>query len=274
MFKIFPVDPATKRPLIKAWDRLATEREQGDWPAYGIPTGDPNGIVVIDIDPRNGGLEAWRVLCDEILLPLTFTVETGGGGSHLYYKLPRPGMRGCKLEKFDFHGIDFQATGQYVIGPGSLHSSGKKYEISHDLPLADLPAEFIKMLDGPSEVSPWPQDRTIPPESEWPSVEKRLDRALKYVASIPGAISGQDGHGATLKVALALVKGFALPERLATKVLACQYNPRCVPRWSEAELAHKIESAARSTKVPLGYMLAKAPASSFEMLFEGTIING
>ncbi len=269
MYKIFPVDPATKRPLIKAWDRLAEEREQGDWPAYGIPTGDLNAIVVIDVDFRNGGEDSWVSLYHEYNLFSTYSVKTGGGGRHYYYKIPRAGIRGCKLVKHGYPGIDFQATGQFVIGPGSLHPSGSRYEILNDSNLAELPQSFIALLDSKTELEECAKSTSIPPESQWPTLERRLERALKYVARMPGAVSGHDGHGATLKVALALVKGFALTERLASKVLQCQYNPKCSPPWSEAELAHKIESAAQSTKVPLGYMYSDSPAYNFELLFEG-----
>lgn len=258
--------------MIKAWDRLATEREQGDWPAYGIPTGDINNIVVLDVDPRNGGKDSWISLYHEYKLSDTYTVNTGGGGQHHYYVLPQVGLRGQKLKAYGYEGIEFQANGQYVIGPGSLHPSGNRYEVMNNLPLAAIPVEFITMIT--QRLSKNPRlDPCIPPESQWPSMERRLDRALRYVATVPGAISGQDGHGTTLKVALALVQGFALSERIAYGVMAKYYNPKCRPSWSETELAHKIQSAVVSTKVPLGYMFSEAP-SGFDILFEGETNNG
>ncbi len=39
-----------------------------------------------------------------------------------------------------------------------------------------------------------------------------LERARKYLAAIPGAVSGQGGHDQTFSAACALVNGFALSE--------------------------------------------------------------
>ena len=47
-----------------------------------IRTGIASGLLVVDVDPRNGG----RV--DTALMAPTATVATGGGGWHLYYRHP------------------------------------------------------------------------------------------------------------------------------------------------------------------------------------------
>lgn len=71
-----------------------------------------------------------------------------------------------------------------------------------------------------------------------------IDRALAYVAKMPAAISGRGGHAATFAVAKALVHGFALSESQAWPILL-DYNKRCQPPWSEAELRHKLKSAGK-----------------------------
>lgn len=270
MFKIFEVDAASKRPMIKAWDRLATAREQGDWPAYGIPTGAVNGIVVLDVDPRNGGTTSFELLRMTYKLPGTYTVSTGGGGYHYYYGLPIADLRGRKLKSYGYEGIDLQANGQYIIGPGSLHPSGNKYVIVSDEPIAELPSEFVAIL---TQVMKIPTEEDILPESEWPPYDNRVERAKKYVRAMPPAISGQDGHGTTLKVALLLVRGFGLRPGSALAILQTFYNPMCMPRWSDQELQHKIDSACQSTKVPLGYMLRKPTPDKFDLLLEGNPIG-
>jgi hypothetical protein len=68
------------------------------------------------------------------------------------------------------------------------------------------------------------------------------DRVLAYMDKIPPAVSGQRGHDQTFKVAVALVWGFCLSRNEAMEYL-CSYNTRCLPAWTEAELAHKIDSA-------------------------------
>jgi len=80
-----------------------------------------------------------------------------------------------------------------------------------------------------------------------------IERAEKYVAAMPPAISGSDGSGACLAVANALKHGFALSEDEAWPILL-EYSERCSPPWSERELRHKWASAGRSHPMPLGYL--------------------
>ena len=84
-----------------------------------------------------------------------------------------------------------------------------------------------------------------------------LTRARNYVAAIPPAISGNRGHDATFAVAVALMHGFALHREQAWPILR-EYNQRCLPPWSEPELAHKLDDAAKLTRhsKPRGYLLA------------------
>ena len=86
-----------------------------------------------------------------------------------------------------------------------------------------------------------------------------VERARRYVAAMPAAISGEKGHDATFSAACALVHGFLLPEQTAYALLAAEFNPRCQPRWSFAELEHKVRSAAGVKCVkPPGYLLGDA----------------
>jgi primase-polymerase (primpol)-like protein len=69
-----------------------------------------------------------------------------------------------------------------------------------------------------------------------------FERARKYIAKMPPAISGQAGHNQTFHVACTLALGFALSEEQTMQALR-EYNARCVPPWSEKELLHKAQSA-------------------------------
>ena len=81
------------------------------------------------------------------------------------------------------------------------------------------------------------------------------ERARLYIAKCPPAISGQRGHDATFHVAAVLFNGFALSETDSLALLG-EYNQRCVPPWSEAELIHKVKSAANAQHPdPRGYLL-------------------
>jgi hypothetical protein len=85
-----------------------------------------------------------------------------------------------------------------------------------------------------------------------------LTRASRYVAAMPRAISGSHGHDATFAVASTLRHGFALPKALAWPIML-EFNQRCDPPWSEKELDHKLNDAARLNRdfKPRGHLLGK-----------------
>lgn len=72
-----------------------------------------------------------------------------------------------------------------------------------------------------------------------------VERASKYLEKMDPAISGSRGHDACFKAACAMVLGFGLSTDEAYQLLAMEYNPRCDPPWSERELRHKVDSAAK-----------------------------
>lgn len=85
-------------------------------------------------------------------------------------------------------------------------------------------------------------------------------RAAAYLDRCPGAISGSGGHPATFWAARAMVKGFALSEAVALRLLRDHYNPRCQPPWSDRELEHKVSEAANKPfGKPDGWMLHDDP---------------
>lgn len=107
----------------------------------GIATGVRSELVVIDIDPRNGGDATFLNLNEEAYEPNTMTVETGGGGLHYYcrYNSAMPKELG--------DGVDVKTDGGYVLGPTSLHISGKTYEVvegTDELPLAHVPKHLTR----------------------------------------------------------------------------------------------------------------------------------
>ncbi len=83
-------------------------------------------------------------------------------------------------------------------------------------------------------------------------------RARGYIAAMPAAVSGCHGQDATYDVAVALVRGFALSVDEALRLLVEEYNPRCEPPWTEAELRHKAESASKTSRMTMGCLLREA----------------
>ncbi|WP_254549592.1 bifunctional DNA primase/polymerase [Catellatospora tritici] len=93
-----------------------------------IRTGLASGLVVIDVDPRNGGTASLHALIARGFTPPTRYVRTGAGGLHLYYRHPGgiaiPCDKGIRLGP----GIDVKADGGYVVAPPSRHpDTGRPY---------------------------------------------------------------------------------------------------------------------------------------------------
>jgi Bifunctional DNA primase/polymerase, N-terminal len=121
------------------------------WPDanIGIATGRASGIAVIDIDPRNGGLETFEKLeADLCPLPKTPRALTGGDGAHLLFALP-PITVGKHTAG---PGIDVLVDGSLMVAPPSRHISGQRYLWDDGLSLDDLrpaslPAGWLERLD-------------------------------------------------------------------------------------------------------------------------------
>lgn len=138
---IFPCTPGDKNPLTPhGFKDSSTEAPQirrwwTQWPDanIGIATGKTSGLLVLDVDPRNGGFESLEALFPPGKRPRTAMQITGGGGLHIFFEHPGR-MRGIKLAP----GIDVKADGGYIIASPSVHPSGKRYRWVEGRSLADL----------------------------------------------------------------------------------------------------------------------------------------
>lgn len=142
-WKVMPVKKRNKLPhfdLIKRGHLDATD----DWDLvnfwfsvdpnmnYGINC-QASGLIVLDVDFRNGGdIRDWMVP--------TYTVETGNG-FHLYYEADR------ELTYFGHlpNGVDIKYKG-FVVGEGSIHSTGKVYTKTNNNPIAKLDEQMREIL--------------------------------------------------------------------------------------------------------------------------------
>jgi RecA-family ATPase len=78
------------------------------------------------------------------------------------------------------------------------------------------------------------------------------------MAATPPAVSGQDGHGQTYALAIALYHGFNLSEQEAWMLLQA-YNMKCSPPWPERDLKHKMNDAKmKQHSQPRGWLLTDA----------------
>lgn len=72
-----------------------------------------------------------------------------------------------------------------------------------------------------------------------------LERARRYLAKTPAAVSGQRGHDVTFRAACVLVRDIGVSHEDAYGLLA-EWNQGCQPPWSEAELRRKVQEAAKA----------------------------
>ncbi|MBI2828366.1 MAG: hypothetical protein HYX77_03725 [Acidobacteria bacterium] len=85
-----------------------------------------------------------------------------------------------------------------------------------------------------------------------------IERARRYLAALPPAVSGQHGDVTTFRACCRLVRGFLLDDRDALALIR-EWNAWCEPPWSERELIDKIRHARRYGREPLGGLLEVHP---------------
>jgi hypothetical protein len=117
------------------------------WPSANIGARVPDSLVIIDIDPRNGGSQSLDLLeTGHGPLPVTLRSITGGGGEHRFFLRP-PGPLRNGAHKLG-PGLDVKAPGKgYVILPPSIHPSGKRYAWADtSTPIAGMPSWLATLL--------------------------------------------------------------------------------------------------------------------------------
>jgi len=106
-----------------------------------VATGAIGGIVVVDVDPRNGGDRWFHEHRSEI--PTTRTHETrSDGGLHLIFRY-RPGLRSCRLAA----GVDFLSDGKFIVWWPSAFR-----RVLVEGPVAELPLALLRR-NSPSAAS-------------------------------------------------------------------------------------------------------------------------
>ena len=150
-----------KHPLVgggvnsASHDRAVVEGWWRTWPNanVGLPA-DANGLAVLDVDPRHGGMGS-LVRLDNALsargepLPATLATVTGSGGCHLIYAAPEGGVKGTsRAFGPDQPGLDTRGRGGYIVAPPSGHASGGTYAwVDFFAPMAPWPALLSALME-------------------------------------------------------------------------------------------------------------------------------
>jgi len=150
---VLPLTPGGKTPLGRlvphGKDDASSDVEQvRDWwvqqPAANIGLRPAPGVVVVDVDPRDGGATALvEFTRPHGGLSPTWTAWTGGGGLHAWFRAPGP------YKKKLCRGVDLKGHDGYVVAPPSLHLSGTRYVWANDLPIADAPPWLVVLMRKP-----------------------------------------------------------------------------------------------------------------------------
>lgn len=167
-WRVAPIAPGRKHPRLKAWQDKATtdpDMVRAWWTRFAtdgvsIVTGEASQLVVIDIDPRHDGDDTIAEL-EALHGPLPDTVEaiTGGGGRHLYYRMPdgvaypRNDQAGIVIGA----GVDLRGDGGQVVAPPTIHPDTTQpytWEIEHSpfdgVAVAEAPAWLVEQLTRPA----------------------------------------------------------------------------------------------------------------------------
>lgn len=146
-----------KHPRV-AWSQAAEEPADvlqieawwKQWPDanVGVVTGSVSGIVVVDVDPRNGGDRSLLDLVAEYGdLPRTLTSRTGGGGRHLWFAAPPWPLPSVELAP----GVELKAEGGMVVAPPSIHASGETYRwVDESIAPVELPDWVSHLVHHPA----------------------------------------------------------------------------------------------------------------------------
>jgi len=226
--------------VIRDWYRTSKAN-------VGVAPGKASKLLVLDIDPRNGGTESLAKLeAGHGPLPRTPTVASGGGGRHYYFAWPK-GVKMAKAKLVLGPGLDLLGEGSGCVAPPSLHASGNRYrwEVSPDeAPLAEAPP-WLLALAREAAGQDKGQAKAGGPAPEGVGPKPGPLRSLRVEADPPGLAEAEgvdEGrrHGELLRlIGRAIGQGQPL-ERVEAEALA--WASRCKPALPEAEAVRQVRS--------------------------------
>lgn len=218
----------------------------------------PDDIVVIDIDPRNGGRR------DAFDFPPTREVRTPGGGWHLYYRVdPEDRFRGQLAP-----GIDVKKGGKgYVLLPPSRNGSDTPYEwvarteVGYEAQLSD---ELFGLLCKDLKPAPPPAGATTPYGQR--ALEGELGRLLATPAGDRNNALNRAGFAIGQLVGAGQVDLEDASEQLATAAERMGLDPVEIERTLDHALADGI---AEPRELPSSFTQTLVNDDDFWLDWEG-----
>lgn len=226
-WKVLPVVPNGKIPATAHGVRDATrDPEQiARWwtqnPDFniGVAAGAASGILVFDVDPRNGGETSWEDwVKSNGAVPDGPMQLTAGGGQH-YLTSYDSDIRSCKLGE----GIDLLSDGKYFLAhPSSIEGRTYEWEASSD------------PFDG---VAPPPLPR------EWKAAYQARRKPVVEASTGSNLIQGSRNNGLTALGGAMRRYGMTEAEIMAALTIANE--TRCEIPLPSSELVQIVRSVSR-----------------------------
>jgi hypothetical protein len=247
-------EKATKDPgVLNTWFSIGAEKRN-----LGVLTGYRSGIIVIDVDSQNLGCEFDQLTEELGELPDTYTVKTGSGGYHFYFRYPEGHEVSNSVSKIGKN-VDIRGNKGYVVAPPSIikldDGQNGYYTVEKVLPFADLPPKWLVRLT-----------------SEHPSPAQRTDTLNDKLAGpkrfeLPEQIPDGDRNDTLFRYSGHLVaKG--VPQEQILGILRDTNKVRCKPPLHENEVQKIFSSQCRNhactsdewpEPIPFDLSLRKAP---------------
>jgi replicative DNA helicase len=205
-------------------------------------------------------------------------VGDSGNGYHLFYRVDLPADDGGLVQRA-LHALADRFDDGFVHVDRSVHNPARITKLYGTLArkgdsTPQRPHRWSGLLEVPELKRAVPLDKLAalaalaPAPPEGPRAAPGADgphppggvesKALAFLEQLPPAVSGDGGHDRTFHAASLLVQGLGLTPQQALPLLK-QYNQKCQPPWSDDELRHKLEDAAKK-EGQRGYLLGPAPA--------------
>ncbi len=233
---VFPCVPNQKKPATTRGFHDATRDEAtlrhwaSKWPNanLGLPTGEANGLVVLDVDcggDKDGEAQLAKLLAEHGPLPETLEVRTPRGGRHIYFR--HPGTKVPSRTNYPLPALDVRGDGGYVLIPPSKVGDGGYSYLTRHSP-AECPAWLLKLLlERPALIPKVPADNVFRAQYR-ANDEHMVKDALRFIPA--------DDYEIWTKVGMALHADFPNDIGLA---LWDEWSRTCPEKYNGKEIERK-----------------------------------
>lgn len=163
---VLRIPPKMKYPPPKGWNKSGPQewtmevsfaywsRIQANFNTnIALACGRVSGLIVLDIDVKDRGMEIWNDYMQAYEEPDTFSVDTPNGGLHFYFKYDertshlKTSWKVLKDENGDKVGWDIRSDNGYIITAPSTDEKGRMYRFrSERVRVGEIPEWLLRLL--------------------------------------------------------------------------------------------------------------------------------